>query len=209
MRPAIGSSSSSSVRRRPSATSSAGTRRLSRFAAEGRVGWRGHHGKLDHRLGQSPRGKPIARGALYRMLQNRIYRGEIGTRSKVFPANTRRSSMRRSGTRSRPASPPMPPSTAAARRAKNPSLLAGIVFDGDGHRMTPSHAVKNGVRYRYYVSHLLITGTRTDAPAARRVPATGSLSRSSRAGYAGGFRSPLTSSQRSRRKRPTPPTSGI
>ncbi len=60
----------------------------------------------------------------------------------------------------------------SGEKAKNPSLLAGIVFDGDGHRMTPSHAVKKGVRYRYYVSHPLITGTRTDSPAARRVPAT-------------------------------------
>jgi hypothetical protein len=37
-------------------------------------------------------------------------------------------------------------------RAKNPSLLAGLLFDGDGNRMTPTHAVKKGRRYRYYIS---------------------------------------------------------
>ena len=35
--------------------------------------------------------------------------------------------------------------------------LAGMLFDGDGNRMTPSHAVKKGTRYRCYVSHPLIT----------------------------------------------------
>jgi len=37
--------------------------------------------------------------------------------------------------------------------------------------MTPSHAVKNGKRYRYYVSRPLITGSRTAAPDGRRIPA--------------------------------------
>ena len=51
------------------------------------------------------------------------------------------------------------------------SLLAGLIFDGDGNRMTPSHAVKNGTRYRYYISHWLITGTRARSPGGLRIPA--------------------------------------
>src|SRR5437868_13137023 len=51
------------------------------------------------------------------------------------------------------------------------SLLAGLLFDGDGHRMTPSHAVKKGTRYRYYVSGSLITKDRTENAAALRIPA--------------------------------------
>jgi hypothetical protein len=43
--------------------------------------------------------------------------------------------------------------------AKHPSLLAGLAFDDSGERLTPTHAVKKGTRYRYYVSKLLITGT--------------------------------------------------
>ena len=35
--------------------------------------------------------------------------------------------------------------------------IAGMLFDGDGNRMTPTHAVKNDTRYRYYVSRPLIT----------------------------------------------------
>src|SRR6267143_6396707 len=46
-----------------------------------------------------------------------------------------------------------------------------MLFDGDGNRMTPSHAVKKGTRYRYYVSRSLITKDRTEDAAGLRVPA--------------------------------------
>src|SRR5262249_60331885 len=42
--------------------------------------------------------------------------------------------------------------------AVEPSLLAGLLVDARGERLTPSHAVKKGRRYRYYVSTPLITG---------------------------------------------------
>src|SRR5207248_9288155 len=50
------------------------------------------------------------------------------------------------------------------RRAKaaEPSLLAGLLVDAQGERLTPSHAVKKGRRYRYYVSAALITDAATD-----------------------------------------------
>jgi site-specific DNA recombinase len=54
---------------------------------------------------------------------------------------------------------------------RQPNLLADMLFDGDGKRMTPTHAVKNGPRYRYYVSRPLITKDRTEHPAALRIPA--------------------------------------
>ena len=37
--------------------------------------------------------------------------------------------------------------------------------------MTPTHAVKSGRRYRYYVSRPLINGVRADAAAGLRLPA--------------------------------------
>ena len=96
-------------------------------------------------------------GALYLMLQNRIYRGEIVHKGQHYPGQhvpivdqafwdevrmklADNAVERRSG-----------------ERAKSPSLLAGLLFDSDGHRMTPSHANKNGTRYRYYVSRPLIS----------------------------------------------------
>ena len=41
-------------------------------------------------------------------------------------------------------------------RNRRPSVLAGMLFDGDGNHMTPSHAVKKSTRYRSYVSRPLI-----------------------------------------------------
>jgi site-specific DNA recombinase len=54
-------------------------------------------------------------------------------------------------------------------------LLAGILFDAGGEPMTPTHAIKKGLRYRYYVSRRLITGVRAererDQEAGQRLPA--------------------------------------
>jgi site-specific DNA recombinase len=55
--------------------------------------------------------------------------------------------------------------------AEAPSLLAGLIFDSDGARLSPTHAVKKGKRYRYYVSTALITGARSEHPEGWRIPA--------------------------------------
>ncbi|MGB9647125.1 MAG: hypothetical protein WCB44_18675 [Stellaceae bacterium] len=46
-----------------------------------------------------------------------------------------------------------------------------MLFDGDGNRMTPSHAVKKGTRYRYYVSRPLITKDQAESSAGLRISA--------------------------------------
>src|ERR1700755_1399924 len=116
-------------------------------------------------------GKPFSRGALYLMLQNRIYRGEIVHKDQFHPGEhtpivdqplwdavqaqlASNVAERNSGTRNH-----------------QPSLLAGVLFDGDGNRMTPSHAVKMGTHYRYYVSGSLIAKDRTETSAGLRIPA--------------------------------------
>jgi site-specific DNA recombinase len=116
-------------------------------------------------------GKPFARGALYLMLQNRIYRGDIVHNTQSYPGE-------HEPIIDQPlweAVQTQVASNAAQRnddgKTRQPSLLAGMLFDGDGNRMTPSHAVKKGTRYRYYVSRSLITKDRTDDSAGLRIPA--------------------------------------
>ena len=46
---------------------------------------------------------------------------------------------------------------------RQPSLLTGLVVDELGKGLTPSHAVKKGRRYHYYVSRHLITEGHTAA----------------------------------------------
>ncbi len=40
--------------------------------------------------------------------------------------------------------------------AKHPSLLAGHLETSDGQKLIPSHAVKRGRRYRYYIEQRLV-----------------------------------------------------
>jgi DNA invertase Pin-like site-specific DNA recombinase len=120
--------------------------------------------------GRSWGGKPLARGALYLMLQNRIYRGEIVHKDHTYPGEHEAiiDPTLWDAVQARLAENAVERSTGI--RVKNPSLLAGLLFDGEGHRMTPTHAVKKGKRYRYYVSRPLIVGARADA-VGLRIPA--------------------------------------
>ncbi len=47
----------------------------------------------------------------------------------------------------------------------------GRIFDDLGNRMTPSHSNRDGVRYRYYVSHVLLQRRKKNAGRVTRVPA--------------------------------------
>ncbi len=49
--------------------------------------------------------------------------------------------------------------------------LTGRLFDDRGNRMSPTHANKRGVRYRYYVSHALLQNQRAEAGSIARIPA--------------------------------------
>ena len=116
-------------------------------------------------------GKPLGRGALYLMLQNRIYRGEIVHKDQAYPGEHQAiiDPALWDAVQARLAENAVERDTGT--RAKNPSLLAGLLFDGEGQRMTPTHAVKEGMRYRYYVSRPLIMNTRADPGAGLRIPA--------------------------------------
>jgi len=47
----------------------------------------------------------------------------------------------------------------------------GLIFDDRGNRLTPTHATKVGVRYRYYISAILNQGHASKAAKVNRVPA--------------------------------------
>ncbi len=56
-------------------------------------------------------------------------------------------------------------------RASSPSLLTGRIFDDRNNPMTPTHANKKGVRYRYYVSHASLQGQKAETGSVARVSA--------------------------------------
>jgi hypothetical protein len=52
-----------------------------------------------------------------------------------------------------------------------PAILSGRLFDTRGNRMSPTHANKGGVRYRYYVSQALLQRKPQPSGLISRVPA--------------------------------------
>jgi hypothetical protein len=57
------------------------------------------------------------------------------------------------------------------KRNTSEALLTGRIFDDRGNRMTPSHARKGGMKYRYYLSSALLHGAANRAGSVSRVPA--------------------------------------
>jgi site-specific DNA recombinase len=115
-------------------------------------------------------GVPFERGMLFSMLANRIYLGEIvhkGTgqpgehdaivEQSLWDAVQQLLQANRVSRKER-------------HNARIPSLLAGRLFDSQDRRMSPSHAVKSGKRYRYYITHA--SELRDGGPDACRLPAS-------------------------------------
>jgi site-specific DNA recombinase len=116
-------------------------------------------------------GQPFSRGALYALLSNPVYIGEIAHKGARYPGQHEaildRQTWDSVQNQLRDGAPEQ------RGRATGPrSPLIGRVFDEAGHRLTPSHATKAGRRYRYYVSRPLVTETAEQHPGAWRIPAT-------------------------------------
>ena len=92
----------------------------------------------------------FTRGSLAYLLRNRFYIGEIVFKGaihkaehpaildrEVFEAVQQKLTEQRVSTE---------------KRGRSGALLMGKLFDTQGRRMTPTHATKKGVRYRYYIS---------------------------------------------------------
>jgi site-specific DNA recombinase len=123
------------------------------------------------KAGRKSGGNAYSRGALYELLQHRVYLGAITHRGHSYPgqhqAIVSKDLWDRVQSRLK--------TNNNARRngvsARNPSLLAGLIYDPDGNRYTPSHAVKDGKRYRYYISQAVIHHRPGSSKAPTRIPA--------------------------------------
>ena len=111
-------------------------------------------------------GTLYSRGALYRVLQNPIYRGDIQHHGKVYPGE-------HTGIISRElweqVQDQLRSDNGGRRgvRANCSSLLAGLLQDAEGNRFAPSHTVKNGKRYRYYVCQEKVDALRAQTKSVR------------------------------------------
>jgi hypothetical protein len=97
------------------------------------------------------------------MLRNRVYRGLIVHKGAAFPGEHPAIIDEELWRRVQGRLDENTLDRRAGDKANEPNLLTGILFDARSEIMTPTHAVKKGTRYRYYVSRRLITGTVADA----------------------------------------------
>ena len=119
--------------------------------------------------GRRSGGKDFSRGHVHRVLASPIYAGRIGHKRRIYdgqhPAIIVLETWERVQTMLHAKAPP-------SSRRGSPSPLKGKLFDEYGAPLTPSHTVKSGRRYRYYVSRLSTPNAASDQRApAWRLPA--------------------------------------
>ena len=120
------------------------------------------------RSGEEVGARPFSNGALVALLRNPVHVGEVRHKGTRHPGQHEPIVDRETWD----AAQALLDGNAVARRAASePSPLAGRLSDADGRPLTPSHASKKGVRYRYYVSHALIAGGSPDHDRGWRLPA--------------------------------------
>ena len=109
-------------------------------------------------------------GPLAHLLKNRFYIGEVAYRGEIHVGEHEpildRALFDAVQTRMKEQAVER-----SAIRSSTPTLLAGRIFDDRKNPMTPTHANKKGVRYRYYVSHALLQGRANEAGSVARISA--------------------------------------
>jgi DNA invertase Pin-like site-specific DNA recombinase len=121
--------------------------------------------------GKRSGGESFSRGALYTLLKNPIYIGEVRHKGTRHPGLHEPIIERAIWKR---ADELLHAHAGRARGTGTKSMqspLVGRLFDESGRSLTPSHAVKGTRRYRYYVSRSLITRTAAQTERGWRIPA--------------------------------------
>ncbi len=120
--------------------------------------------------GKQRGGKPFSRGALYRLLSNPIYLGEIRHKHERHPGQHEAIVSRELWERVQERLRDRAVRRGESRKTEAPqSPLAGKLFDESGERLYVQGAAKGQRRYRYYVSRQLVRSGSEDAEHGWRV----------------------------------------
>ena len=115
--------------------------------------------------------KSFSRGALYTLLRNPTYVGEVRHKDARYPGQHQPIVERSVWERTQELLRLHRVRVDGMPSGSMPSPLIGKLFDDNGERLTPSHAVKGKRRYRYYVSRSLMKGAPRKPGQGWRVPA--------------------------------------
>jgi len=107
--------------------------------------------------GRAVGGIPFTRGPLSYLLRNRFFVGEVVYKGEIL-AGPQPPILDRTLFDAVQAKLAEQHNNHVRTRLRSEASLVGKIYDDRGHRMSPSHARKNGVRYRYYISLSLLGG---------------------------------------------------
>lgn len=121
---------------------------------------------------RSKQGTLIDKGYLYRLLNNRVYRGEAVHKGKAYAGEHEAIIDTRLWEQVHDIMGETPRKRANNTRTQTSALLKGLLFTATGAAMTPSSTKKGTRRYRYYVSMDLLKNRETPEDGIpRRLPA--------------------------------------
>ena len=110
---------------------------------------------------RSKQGTLIDKGYLYRLLNNRVYRGEALHKGKAYPGEHDAIIDADLWARVHAILQESPRKRANNSRAQTPALLKGLIFGENSAAMTPTSTKKGARLYRYYVSMDVIRNRET------------------------------------------------
>src|SRR5205823_555983 len=122
------------------------------------------------KTGEIVGGIPFTRGPLAHLLRNRFYIGEVVFKGEVLKGE-QPAIVDRKLFDAVQAKLSEQLNNHKTTRMKSEALLVGRIFDDRGNRMSPSHARKRGIKYRYYLSSALLQNQIEQVGSVRRVPA--------------------------------------
>jgi DNA invertase Pin-like site-specific DNA recombinase len=97
-------------------------------------------------------GRPWIKGAIYKVLANRVYLGEAVHKGVAYPGEHAAIIDQRTWDKAHAVMAEPANRRGAATRAHVPALLKGLIFGPNGRAMSPSHTRRRGRIYRYYVA---------------------------------------------------------
>ena len=115
-------------------------------------------------------GIPFTRGPLAHLLRNRFYVGEVAFKGEILKGE-QQPILDKKLFDAVQAKLGEQATNRSTTRLVSEALLAGLIYDDCGNRMSPTHARKRGVKYRYYISAALVQGAAENAGSVPRVPA--------------------------------------
>jgi site-specific DNA recombinase len=97
-------------------------------------------------------GKQWTKGAVYKVLANRIYLGEAVHKGVAYPGEHAAIIDQRTWDKAHAVMAEPSHRRGAATRSQGPVLLKGLIYGPNGRPMSPSHTRRRGRIYRYYVT---------------------------------------------------------